>query len=242
MTTTIIIPTFNEAENIAKLLREIVVAAPGVHVLVVDDSSIDGTPEIVHRFTLENPHIHLLARPNKTGLGDAYRAGFAWAIEREYEAVVQMDADGSHRVADLVTLLEGAKSYDVVIGSRWVRGGKISNWPMKRYLLSKLGNIYGRLMLRLSIKDATAGFRVYSRRALENAQILNSTSQGYVFQLENSVRVSEAKLSVQEIPITFVEREFGESKMNASIVSEAMLKVTFWGLQGRILGRNLFIK
>ncbi len=242
MTTTIIIPTFNEAENIAKLLREIVVAAPGVHVLVVDDSSIDGTPEIVHRFTLENPHIHLLARPNKTGLGDAYRAGFAWAIEREYEAVVQMDADGSHRVADLVTLLEGAKSYDVVIGSRWVRGGKISNWPMKRYLLSKLGNIYGRLMLRLSIKDATAGFRVYSRRALENAQILNSTSQGYVFQLENSVRVSEAKLSVQEIPITFVEREFGESKMNASIVREAMLKVTFWGLQGRILGRNLFIK
>ena len=242
MTTTIIIPTFNEAENIAKLLREIVVAAPGVHVLVVDDSSIDGTPEIVHRFTLENPHIHLLARPNKTGLGDAYRAGFAWAIEREYEAVVQMDADGSHRVADLVTLLEGAKSNDVVIGSRWVRGGKISNWPMKRYLLSKLGNIYGRLMLRLSIKDATAGFRVYSRRALENAQILNSTSQGYVFQLENSVRVSEAKLSVQEIPITFVEREFGESKMNASIVKEAMLKVTFWGLQGRILGRNLFIK
>lgn len=242
MTTIIIIPTFNEVENIAKLLREIVVAAPNVHVLVVDDNSTDGTPEIIHRFTLQNPHIHLLVRPNKTGLGDAYRAGFAWAIERGYEAVVQMDADGSHRVTDLVTLLDVANSFDVVIGSRWVKGGKIMNWPAKRYLLSKLGNIYGRLMLRITIKDATAGFRVYSGRALENAQILYSTSQGYVFQLENSVRVSEAKLSVQEIPITFVEREFGESKMNASIVKEAMLKVTFWGLQGRILGRNLFIK
>ncbi len=242
MTTIIIIPTFNEAENIAKLLRDIVVAAPDVHVLVVDDSSTDGTPDIIHRFTLENRHIHLLVRPNKTGLGDAYRAGFAWAIERAYEAVVQMDADGSHRVADLVTLLDVANSFDVVIGSRWVKGGKIMNWPAKRYLLSKLGNIYGRLMLRIAIKDATAGFRVYSRQALENAQILNSTSQGYVFQLENSVRVSEAKLSVQEIPITFVEREFGESKMNASIVKEAMLKVTFWGLRGRILGHNLFIK
>lgn len=238
----IIIPTFNESQNIEKLLKEIELKIRDIDVLVVDDSSVDGTINIVESLLKEYSNIHLLIRPRKTGLGDAYRAGYTWALEHGFDSVIQMDADGSHRVDDLLQMLRFASTYDVVIGSRWIRGGRIQNWPMARFLLSRIGNLYGRLMLRIPIRDATAGFRIYSAAALFKAQMVGSKSQGYVFQLENSVRVTEANLSIIEVPITFVEREFGESKMSANIVKEAMLKVTLWGLQGRILKRTLFVK
>lgn len=238
----IIIPTFNESLNIEKIINELVTKVTGIEILVVDDTSTDGTIETVERFKTKYAQVHLLVRPNKTGLGDAYRAGFRWAIDRQFESIVQMDADGSHRVDDLLRMLDVANSNDVVIGSRWVQGGRIQNWPLSRYLLSRLGNLYGRVLLRIPIKDATAGFRIYSSEAIEKAGLLDSTSQGYVFQLENSVRVTEANLSVREVPITFIEREQGESKMSQRIVKEAIVKVTVWGLQGRLFKRKLFVR
>lgn len=238
----VIIPTFNESLNIETLVSALLSTVRDVEILVVDDNSADGTIAIVQNKMTESAKIHLIVRPRKTGLGDAYRAGFEWALEHGFDAVIQMDADGSHRVEDLLHMLKYATTHDVVIGSRWVKGGHIQNWPMSRFLLSRLGNLYGRFILRIPILDATAGFRIYSATALLNARLLDSTSQGYVFQLENSVRVTEAHLSLIEVPITFVEREFGESKMSGSIVKEAMLKVTLWGLQGRIFKRKLFIK
>lgn len=238
----VIIPTFNESLNIEKLIRGLLAAIRDIEILVVDDNSSDGTINIVEKLMVESANIHLVVRPHKTGLGDAYRAGFQWALERGFDAVIQMDADGSHRVEDLLKMLKYESTHDVVIGSRWVQGGHIQNWPMSRYLLSRVGNLYGRCMLRIPIRDATAGFRIYSSSALRSARLLDSTSQGYVFQLENSVRITEAKLALIEVPITFIEREFGESKMSRSIVKEAMLNVTLWGLQGRVLKRMLFIK
>lgn len=238
----VIIPTFNESLTIERIITELLSKVDEIEILVVDDNSTDGTIQILENILPTYPQVHLLVRPNKTGLGDAYRAGFKWAIERQFESVVQMDADGSHRVDDLLRMLAFATLNEVVIGSRWVRGGKILNWPLSRYLLSRLGNVYGRLMLRISIMDATAGFRIYTAEAIEKAGLLHSTSQGYVFQLENSVRVTEANLSLQEVAITFIEREQGESKMSPGIVKEAIVSVTTWGLQGRLWKRKLFVK
>jgi dolichol-phosphate mannosyltransferase len=242
MRSVVIVPTYNEAENIHLLLTQLVEQVSDIEILVVDDNSSDETQHIVEHFQESSGVVHLLKRPLKTGLGDAYRDGFTWAIKNDFDVVVQMDADGSHRVIDLISLLKAISTSDVVIGSRWVQGGAIENWPRKRYWLSRLGNLYGRLMLRLSIHDATAGFRVYRKKAIDKAHILQSKSQGYVFQIENSLRITEANLRVTEVPITFVERTYGVSKMSSAIVKEAMMKVTAWGLQGRLLGRNLFIK
>ncbi|MFZ9308679.1 MAG: polyprenol monophosphomannose synthase [Candidatus Nanopelagicales bacterium] len=238
----IIIPTFNEVENIERIIESIAEKTRNVDILVVDDGSVDGTVSVVSNLAKSYDHIHALLRTEKTGLGDAYRAGFSWAISNNYYAVAQMDADGSHRVEDLISLIAASENYDVVIGSRWVSGGSIRNWPWSRFALSKLGNLYGRIMLRIPIRDATAGFRIYSKKALILSKMLESHSQGYVFQIENSLRITEAKLRVIEVPITFIERKFGESKMSGSIVKEAMLKVTLWGLKGRLLKRKIFIK
>lgn len=238
----IIIPTFNEVENIGKIIEAIFEKIQNINILVVDDGSVDGTVTVVSNLAKKNDRVHALLRTEKTGLGDAYRAGFRWAISNDYDAVAQMDADGSHRVEDLSSLIAASEKYDVVIGSRWVRGGSIRNWPWSRFVLSRLGNLYGRIMLRIPIRDATAGFRIYSKKAITDSKMLESHSQGYVFQIENSLRITEAELRVIEVPITFIEREFGESKMSGSIVKEAMMNVTLWGLKGRLLKKSIFIK
>ena len=237
----VIIPTFNEVENIETIITSLIKSVD-VDILVVDDNSTDGTATAVEHLAARSSHIHLLVRAEKTGLGDAYRAGFSWALANGFDAIAQMDADGSHRVEDLKSLIAAAAACDVVIGSRWVEGGSIHNWPWSRYLLSRLGNLYGRMMLRIPIRDATAGFRIYSANAIRLSRMLESNSQGYVFQLENSLRITEAGVTVTEVPITFIEREFGVSKMSGNIVKEAIAKVTLWGLKGRIFKKNILIK
>ena len=238
----IIIPTFNEVENIGTIIEAIFEKIGDIDILVVDDGSVDGTVSVISNLAKNNNRVHTLLRTEKTGLGDVYRAGFHWAFSNDYDAVAQMDADGSHRVEDLISLIKASEDYDVVIGSRWVRGGSIRNWPWSRFALSKLGNLYGRIMLRIPIRDATAGFRIYSKKALTLSKMLESHSQGYVFQIENSLRITEAQLRVIEVPITFIERELGESKMSGRIVKEAMMNVTLWGLKGRLLKKRIFIK
>jgi dolichol-phosphate mannosyltransferase len=229
-----IIPTYNELESLPKTLGRLRSAVPASDVLVADDNSPDGTGELADRIAAEDPQVHVMHRKGKEGLGAAYIAGFKWALERDYDVVVEMDADGSHQPEQLPRLLEAIEQgADLVIGSRWVQGGTVVNWPVYRQLISRTGSTYARLMLGLRIKDMTAGYRAFRRTTLEKLDLDAVESVGYGFQVDLAWRVARMGLKVAEVPVTFVERELGASKMSGNIVVEAMLNVTKWGVMDR---------
>jgi dolichol-phosphate mannosyltransferase len=229
----VLIPTYNERENLPAILQRVRLAAPEVDVCVLDDNSPDGTGALADELAEADDQVHVLHRAGKEGLGAAYLHGFAWALERGYDALVEMDADGSHRPEDLHRLLRAAEDADVVIGSRWVRGGEVVNWPTHRKVLSVGGNIYTRLLLGMHVNDATAGYRVYRSEVLRQLDLGSVESAGYCFQVDLTRRAVQAGLVVVEVPITFVEREQGESKMDQSIVRESLTRITEWGVQRR---------
>ena len=229
--TLIVIPTYNEAANLEPLVAALRTHAADADILIVDDASPDGTGQIADRLAAD-PAVRVLHRPGKQGLGVAYGAGFAWGLERpEYSWFVEMDADGSHRPAELRRLRNAAHVADLVIGSRWVPGGRVLDWPRTRRLISKAGTAYARVMLGLPVHDATAGFRVLTRRALESASLDTVASHGYCFQIDMTRRIHDVGLPIVEVPVTFVERCHGASKMTTGIVVEALWRVTLWGLQ-----------
>jgi dolichol-phosphate mannosyltransferase len=225
----LLIPTFNEALNIRSLIAGIKFTFPLLQILVIDDGSSDGTAEIVNELIVSDSKIALLSRAEKTGLGNAYRAGFAWGMSKDFQYFIEMDADHSHRVEDLEKLLAQADKYDLTIGSRWIKGGQIIGWAKHREILSRFGSRYSRVVLGLNVHDCTSGFRVFSRRALESIDLENLESNGYGFQVETLYRAHQAGLKVGEVPITFIERKEGVSKMHGGIVLEAMWNVTKWG-------------
>jgi dolichol-phosphate mannosyltransferase len=228
MTSLVVIPTYCEAANITAVLDGVLTASPGSDVLVVDDNSPDGTAARVRAHAQFRSRVHLLSRPGKDGLGAAYRAGFAWALDSGYDAVVQMDADLSHPAERVPALLAALENADVAVGSRYVRGGAVQDWPLRRRLISWAGNVYVRLVLGLPVHDATAGFKAFRREALLRIRVLDSVSNGYCFQIENTWRASSAGLVVTEVPITFTDRGQGESKMSSAIVREALARVLVW--------------
>jgi dolichol-phosphate mannosyltransferase len=229
----VVIPTYNERENLEPQVKRLQAALPNAHVLVVDDSSPDGTGEVADKLAADDERVHVLHRTGKSGLGTAYVAGFNWGIERNYAVLVEMDADGSHAPEDLPRMLEALVDADLVIGSRYVPGGTVVNWPKRREILSRGANLYSRIALGARIKDITAGYRAYRREVLEKLKLGNVASQGYCFQIDLALRTVEAGFTVVEVPITFTEREIGESKMSSDIVREALLRVTKWGLRRR---------
>ncbi len=232
--TIVIVPTYNELAGLEEIIHRIRSAVPTATVLVVDDSSPDGTGELADRLAANDRNVRVLHRTTKDGLGQAYLAGFAVATAEGFEYIVEIDADGSHDPAELPRMLElSSNGADLVIGSRWVAGGAVSNWPRIRQAISRGGNSYARFMLRSEIRDITAGFRVFRGAALRALTLDGISSQGYCFQVELAWRAERAGFTVIEHPITFVERESGESKMHAGIVAEALVRVTGWGLSSR---------
>lgn len=233
--TLVIIPTYNERENLPLIIGRLLKAEPErVDVLVVDDSSPDGTGDLADEMAAENSKIHVMHRGGKGGLGGAYIAGFHWGLERDYEILCEMDADGSHAPEQLYLLLDRIDSgAEMVLGSRYVKGGKTVNWPVSREVLSRGGNIYASLALGAGLSDITGGYRAYRREVLEEIDLDAVDSAGYVFQVDLAWRAVEAGFDVREVPITFTEREIGDSKMSGNIVSEALLQVTKWGAAHR---------
>jgi dolichol-phosphate mannosyltransferase len=230
----IIVPTYNELANASLLIRRIFKHVPNSDVLVVDDGSPDKTGDAIRELQKEFPTLHLLERKAQLGLGSAYRLGFAWGLEQGYEELIEMDADLSHRVRDLKTMIDEKESRpntDLVIGSRWISGGSTENWSKGRELLSRAANLYVRAMLDLGVKDSTAGFRIYSAAILRRLDFQSIKSDGYSFQIEMTRAVHKLGGKIIEVPITFRERESGVSKMSKNIVREAMLLVTIWGLK-----------
>ena len=227
----VVIPTYNEVENIGNLVTSLRIRHPDVSVLIVDDASPDRTGEVADGLAAADDAIFVLHRERKEGLGVAYQAGFHWGLHRDYDVFAEMDADGSHAPSDLQRLLNASYAADLVIGSRWVPGGRVVDWPRSRLLISKAGTQYARLMLGLPVHDTTAGFRVLSRRALEAIDLDAIASHGYCFQIDVTRRVFAAGLPIVEVPVTFVERTHGHSKMTPSIVFEALWRVTIWGLR-----------
>ena len=236
--TLVIIPTYNEAENIAWITTEVLEHRPEVHILVADDRSPDGTGEIADRLAAADARISVLHRPGKDGLGKAYLAGFERALDGGYEYVVEIDADGSHDPAELPAMLDlAAGGADLVIGSRWVPGGEVRNWPWLRRSISRGGNWYARGVLRSGIRDITAGYRVFRTSALRDLEFDDVSSQGYCFQVEMAWRLETSGHRIVEHPITFVERWTGRSKMHTGIVVEALLRVTAWGVAATLKPR-----
>ena len=234
--TLVIVPTYNEVESAPRLISRVTKLLSDVHILVVDDGSPDGTANVVEAMADGElgGRIHVMRRKEKAGLGAAYLAGFTWGIAHGYETLVEMDADGSHRPEDLVELIKVSRAnpqLDLVIGSRWVNGGAVRNWAKSRELLSRAANKYVKLMLGVGVNDVTAGFRVYATSIIEQIDFSTVLSQGYCFQIEMTRKVLALNGKIREVPITFIEREFGVSKMNMKIVVEAMLRVTLWGLR-----------
>jgi dolichol-phosphate mannosyltransferase len=229
----VIIPTYNERENLGSIVDRVRVSVPDAHVLVVDDYSPDGTGTLADELAAADAHIHVLHHADRKGLGAAYIAGFRWALDEGYGAVVQMDADGSHQPEQLRFLLAALDHSDLVIGSRWVPGSYVINWPKSRQLLSRSGNAYARLMLGVGLRDLTAGYRVYRDTALRRIGLENLQPQGYSFQVDLTVRALRAGLVVIELPITFVERAIGTSKMSGTIIVEALWRITQWGVTAR---------
>jgi dolichol-phosphate mannosyltransferase len=230
----VIVPTYNEAENVERILARLQASVPDAHALVVDDGSPDGTGELAEKLAAGDPRVHVLRRTAKTGLGTAYIAGFRWARERGYDVVVEMDADGSHAPEQLPDLLAALGDADLVLGSRYVPGGAVADWPVHRLLLSRFGNRYTRWALRLPLEDATGGFRAARAELIDRLPFDDVASQGYCFQVDWAWRAVRAGARVTEVPITFTERAFGRSKMSGSIVREALVRVTVWGLQDRL--------
>jgi dolichol-phosphate mannosyltransferase len=231
----VVIPTYNERENIESIIARLHAALPKTHVLVVDDGSPDGTGDIADELAKNDAdgRIHVMHRAEKNGLGAAYVAGFRWGLDRDYAVLVEMDADGSHAPEDLPRILDALTDADLAIGSRYVPGGKVVNWPKHRYFLSWGANVYSRVALGAKVKDITGGFRAYRRAALEKIRVDNVASQGYCFQIDLGWRTIEAGFTVVEVPITFTERVHGQSKMSRDIIREALLRVTKWGLRRR---------
>ena len=225
----VVIPTYNEAESIVILLNQL--AKVDVDVLVIDDGSPDGTADICRAQGVE-----VVERAGKAGLGSAYRAGFAIALDRGYENIIEMDADGSHQVSDLILMMAWIGSADLLIGSRWVADGQIRNWSKFREYLSKAANKYANVVLGLGVADTTAGFRIYSGELLKKMDIQTIASEGYCFQIEMTRRALARGGTIAEVPITFIEREHGVSKMSFGIALEAVLRITAWGFL-RIIGR-----
>jgi len=230
----VIIPTYNELDNLPPITARLRSAVPAADVLVVDDNSPDGTAEAADKLAAADDQIHVLHRGAKAGLGAAYIAGFQWALDQGYDAMVEMDADGSHQPEELPRLLTALDDADVVLGSRWVPGGKVTNWPKSREILSRGGNTYARLMLGIPLHDATGGYRAYRATTLREVGLDHVESQGYCFQIDLALRALQAGLKVVEVPITFVERTHGASKMSNAIVREALWRVTQWGVAGRL--------
>jgi dolichol-phosphate mannosyltransferase len=228
MKSIVIVPTYNEAAGIVAMLDAVLLVAPDTDVLVVDDNSPDGTARLVLGHPQYRDRLHLLSRVQKDGLGSAYRAGFAWALGGSYDVIAQMDADLSHPPERLPALLAALEYADIAVGSRYVRGGRVRDWPLFRRLVSRGGNLYVRMVLGLPVHDATAGFKAFRRDALQQIGALNSASNGYCFQIENTWRACRLGLHVTEVPITFTDRTLGESKMTGEIVREAMLRVLTW--------------
>lgn len=229
----VIIPTYNERDNVAVIVSAVRQAAPTVDVLIADDNSPDGTGVLADQLAEADTQVHVLHRAQKEGLGAAYLAGFEWGLQREYDALVEMDADGSHRPQDLPLLLAALSDADLVLGSRWIPGGQVQNWPKSREILSRGGNTYARRALQIPLRDATGGFRAFRASALRSIDLDSVRSSGYVFQVDMANRALLGGLRVVEVPITFVERERGDSKMSRRIVAEAMWKVTRWGARLR---------
>jgi dolichol-phosphate mannosyltransferase len=234
--TLVIVPTYNEVESAPRLISRVCELIPDVRILVVDDGSPDGTADVVESMAQGQlvGRIHVMRRKEKSGLGAAYLAGFSWGIEHGYEILIEMDADGSHRPEDLVNLIKISRanpSLDLIIGSRWAKGGAVRNWAKSRELLSRAANKYAKLMLNVGVNDVTAGFRVYKTSIIERIDFSTVLSQGYCFQIEMTRKVLSLNGKIKEVPITFIEREFGVSKMNMKIVIEAMVRVTIWGLR-----------
>jgi dolichol-phosphate mannosyltransferase len=234
----VVIPTYNEADNIEAILKAVTTSVPQASVLVVDDGSPDGTGELVEKAADADPHIHLLRGEAKLGLGHAYIAGFTWGLEHGYGLFVEMDADFSHDPEAIPDLLVAAAEADVVVGSRYIPGGGVVGWSKRRHLLSRAGNVYAGLVLGFDVKDATGGFRCYRREVLEAVDLPDVRSNGYAFQIDMTYRAWRLGFGIAEVPITFRERELGTSKMSGSIVSEALLAVGRWGLRDLVRGRR----
>ncbi len=229
----VLIPTYNERDNLPGVVERVRASVPEADVIILDDNSPDGTGEVADALAAEDGHVHVLHREGKEGLGAAYLAGFGWALERGYDAMVEMDADGSHRPEHLPRMLEAADEADLVIGSRYVSGGRVVNWPANRKAISMVGNVYIKVILGMPVNDATAGYRVYRAETLRTIGLDDVESAGYVFQTDLTVRTVRAGLRVVEVPITFIEREIGDSKMDGDVLRESMTRITGWGLAHR---------
>ncbi len=233
----VVVPTYNERDNLEWLVGRIRSSVPWVDVLVVDDGSPDGTGDLGDRMAAADPQVTVLHRATKTGLGAAYLEGFAVALARGYDVVGEMDADGSHQPEQLPRLLSALEHADLVIGSRWVPGGSVVNWPLSRKVLSVGGNLYARLLLGIPLRDITAGYRLFRRSTLETIDLGSVESAGYIFQTDLAFRTLRAGLRVVEVPIQFVERVRGQSKMSRDVAFESLWRITSWGLVER--GRQL---
>jgi dolichol-phosphate mannosyltransferase len=229
----VIIPTYDEAENIEPIVARVRESVPEAHVLIADDNSPDGTGELADKLAASDDQVHVLHRLGKEGLGAAYIAGFHWGLGNGYGVLVEHDADGSHQPEQLPRLLDALRGADLVLGSRYVKGGEVVNWPKTREILSRGGNIYTRLALGVPLQDATGGYRAFRRETLEGIGLDQVASAGYCFQVDLAWRAVRSGFRVVEVPITFVERERGQSKMSQAIVIEAMAKVGRWGLAYR---------
>ena len=229
----VVIPTYNEAANLAWIVDRLRRAQPDVDVIVVDDHSPDGTGRIADELAAADPRVQVLHRAAKGGLGGAYLHGFAHALAEGYDVIGEMDADGSHQPEQLSRLLGALDGADLVIGARWVPGGSVVNWPLQRELLSRGGNLYVRLLLGVEVRDATSGFRLFRRTTLEKIDLATVRSTGYVFQTDLVARTLRAGLVVREVPIEFVERVRGESKMTGAVAVESLKKITAWGVRER---------
>jgi dolichol-phosphate mannosyltransferase len=238
--TLVVIPTYNEADNVVEAISRVRAAVPAAEILVVDDNSPDGTARTVEAVGADDHHVHVLRRPAKSGLGGAYRAGFAWGAEAGFEVMVEMDADLSHDPAALPSLLAGIdRGADLVIGSRYVPGGSIPEWAWHRKALSRWGNRYAAAMLRLGVQDATAGYRAYRATMLDKLDLSTVSADGYGFQIEMTYRTAALGGTIVEVPIAFTDRTRGTSKMSSRIIVEALVMVTRWGVTDRVrdLGR-----
>jgi dolichol-phosphate mannosyltransferase len=230
----VVMPTYNEAATVRKVVERVRAAVPAADMLIVDDSSPDGTGEIADSLAQLDSHVHALHRARKEGLGKAYVAGFRWGLERAFDTFVEMDADGSHQPEELPDLLAALRDADVVLGSRYVAGGRVVDWPWHRELLSRGGNRYSRIALGVPLRDITGGYRAYRASALRRLELATVASAGYCFQVDLAWRAVRSGLRVAEVPITFVERTEGASKMSGAIVREALWQVTRWGIAYRV--------
>ena len=241
MKTLIIIPTYKEKENVPNLVPRVLEQDDSVEILFIDDNSPDGTGEIIDKICNENSKVHVIHRAGKLGLGTAYVTGFKWALERDYDRVFEMDADFSHDPNDIPRLIEASNKYDLIIGSRFIGGIRIINWPFKRLLLSMMAMVYVKMITGMKLEDPTSGFKCYNRRVLEGLNLDGIRSNGYSFQIETNYKSKLAGFTISEVPIVFTERADGVSKMNKKIVFEAIwivYKLQVYGLLRKILGKK----